>query len=140
MPPKAHSEKEEADFMNSLLSGVDDSFFDAVPSPDPTPKKGRVLGRTASRLSLLQKTPSKSKAPRKDVVMSSLSTRKSSCANAASSAENVEALLEGAENWDWDDMNADFMTPEAKRINNTMVSYTIVHSIWTYRIHCCVIA
>ncbi|KAK7689454.1 hypothetical protein QCA50_007246 [Cerrena zonata] len=121
MPPKTHSEKEETDFMNGLLSGIDDSFFDAVPSPDPTPQKGRVLGRTTSRLSLLQKTPSKSKTPRKNIATSPLSARKSSCANASNNhVENIEALLEGAESWDWDDMNSDFMTPEANRIQNAM--------------------
>jgi DNA replication ATP-dependent helicase Dna2 len=39
MPPAKPSAKEEADFMNDLLSGIDDSFFNARPSPSPSPQK-----------------------------------------------------------------------------------------------------
>ena len=109
--------------MNDLLSGIDDSFFDAVPTPEPTPKKDRVDGGAASRLSLLQKTPSKQKTPKKHLAKSPLSARQSARVNAAN---NMDALLEGAENWDWDDMNADFMTPEANRIQDAMVSLLLM--------------
>ena len=34
-----HSINDEDEFMKGLLSGIDDSFFNAVPSPDPSPKK-----------------------------------------------------------------------------------------------------
>ncbi|CAL1710756.1 unnamed protein product [Somion occarium] len=109
MPPVIHSEQEESDFMNDLLFGVDDSFFNAVPSPDPTPKKGHVLGRTTSRLSLIQRTPTKNRTPRKALVKSPLSTRKNA---SAGNDQGLDLLLEGAESWDWDDMNTDFLTPE----------------------------
>lgn len=33
-----HSETEESAFMADLLAGIDDSFFDAVPSPDQPTK------------------------------------------------------------------------------------------------------
>lgn len=79
--------------MDDLLSGLNDSFFDAVPSPDPSPVKPKT---NAARI--LPITPK----------------RESSL---AMSVEDVDmtALMEGAENWDWDDMEADFLTPKKKQ-------------------------
>lgn len=126
MPPVIHSEQEESDFMNDLLFGVDDSFFNAVPSPDPTPKKGHVLGRTTSRLSLIQRTPTKNRTPRKALVKSPLSTRKNA---SAGNDQGLDLLLEGAESWDWDDMNTDFLTPEHR---DCIQHLNVRRKYWSY--------
>ena len=68
MPPEAH-------FMDDLLSGLDDSFFNAAPSPCPSPHKG----------------------------------------NAVASDLDIIALTDGAENWDWDDMELDLLTPTERK-------------------------
>ena len=77
MPPATHSSSEEDAFMEGLLSGLDDSFFSAVPSPDPSPVKRPIKQSTV------------------DV--------------------DIAALVDGAENWDWDDMESDFLTPKKNR-------------------------
>ncbi|KAI0339345.1 Dna2-domain-containing protein [Trametopsis cervina] len=112
MSPKKHSEMEESAFMADLLAGIDDSFFDAVPSPDRsvrtlrTPVKSSRSSHSVSRSSLIEVkctvgTPTKPK----------LKTGEHE------SVENIQALLEGAEHWDWDDMNSDFMTPQKRKYN-----------------------
>lgn len=45
MAPFQHTEADETAFMADLLSGIDDSFFDAVPSPDQ-PSKSRKRPRS----------------------------------------------------------------------------------------------
>ena len=74
--------------MNGLLSGLNDSFFNAVPSPDPSPVKPYRL------------TPLKRLAPP---------------APSATHDVDMAALVDGAENWDWDDMESDFLTPKKNR-------------------------
>ena len=39
MSPAKPTAQDEVNFMEDLLSGIDASFFDAVPSPDPISKK-----------------------------------------------------------------------------------------------------
>ena len=83
MPP---STEDEATFMASLLADLDDQFWNAVPTPDPSPKKPPPT------------TPPRVKpAP-----------------PLFSAGDNVDltALLEGAEDWDWEDMNSDFLSPK----------------------------
>ncbi|KAF7984152.1 hypothetical protein HWV62_16810 [Athelia sp. TMB] len=98
MPPAKHTSEEEQAFMNDLLSGLDDSFFNAIPSPDPSPVKRR------SPQKRLPMTPKKlrRKSPKKSVT---------------ANIEDIDmsALMEGAEDWNWDDMEADFLTPEKKK-------------------------
>ena len=80
--------------MESLLSGLNDSFFNAVPSPDPSPVKPAP--------SRHRTTPNK---PKSRPVPPSITP------------EDVDmaALVDGAENWDWDDMESDFLTPKKKQ-------------------------
>lgn len=96
MPPATHTVKEEEAFLNDLLSGLNESFFDAVPSPDPSPAKP-----TRTR-NVRNYTPVKPKRETKSPLITK--------------TEDVDmaALMEGAEDWDWDDMEADFLTPKKK--------------------------
>lgn len=98
--------------MADLLAGIDESFFDAVPSPDrpsrtrntiTSPLHSRLLSAKSSPLrnKCLMKTPTKTRAPTNQEHVASPSER-----------AKIASLLEGAENWDWDDMNDDFMTPK----------------------------
>lgn len=98
MPPAKHTSAEEQAFMDDLLTGLDDSFFTAIPSPDPSPVKRRSPSKR------LPVTPKKfqRKSPKKSVL---------------TSVEDVDmrVLMEGAEDWNWDDMEADFLTPEKRK-------------------------
>jgi DNA replication ATP-dependent helicase Dna2 len=73
---------------NDLVQGLDDSFWSAVPSPDPSPvKQKKVLLATPC-------TPTKSRQPKK--ILSSIDDY------------DITTFLEGSENWDLD---ADPFTP-----------------------------
>ncbi|KAF7346336.1 DNA replication helicase [Mycena sanguinolenta] len=88
MPPKMHTAEEEAEFMKNLLAGLDedDSFWNAVPSPNSTPAKPPpALPRTNASIS----TPN--------------------------DTDQTSEYNKGAEDWDWSDMNADFMSPAKNR-------------------------
>ncbi|KAG6911010.1 hypothetical protein DXG01_005425 [Tephrocybe rancida] len=99
MPPITHSAVDEAAFMADLLGNLDDPFWTAVPTPDPSPQKpikNQILTptrhpRATQRGKVLAPSPSK-----------------------IFSAGDVDmtALLEGAEDWDWDDTASDILTPK----------------------------
>ncbi|KAH8109923.1 Dna2-domain-containing protein [Phellopilus nigrolimitatus] len=96
--------QDEASFMEGLLSGIDSSFFDAVPSPDPTPKKPQCT----TTIPRCTGSPSPQKLEG-DV--------------------DLGALLEGAEDWDWDDMNDDlFSSVEDKSVVRNSTSAPTVLS------------
>ncbi|EKM53179.1 uncharacterized protein PHACADRAFT_147492 [Phanerochaete carnosa HHB-10118-sp] len=110
MPPTRPTDAEEADFMHELLAGIDDSIFDAIPSPDQ-PRK-RVPSKTKVQLSPVRcafKTPKKQRHGR---VATPKNTRSPAQSKENGQAEDLAALLEGAEDWDWEDMHADFLTPK----------------------------
>ncbi|KAK0443455.1 AAA domain-containing protein [Armillaria borealis] len=88
MPPAKHTANEEDAFMQDLLSGLDDSFWNASPTPDPSPAKPK---QKTTRLKQEEKRPS---TPPKPVSAQNL---------------NLSELLEGAEDWDFSD---DFLTPK----------------------------
>ncbi|KAJ7459871.1 AAA domain-containing protein [Mycena latifolia] len=103
MPPTIPTAAEEAEFMKNLLSDMDDSFWNAVPTPDPTPVKPPPAESLHSTIPI---TPTK--PPNK---MTAATNHPKSL-----SPGDVEmaALLDGAENWDWSDMNSDFISPVKK--------------------------
>ncbi|KAJ7863097.1 DNA replication factor Dna2-domain-containing protein [Mycena olivaceomarginata] len=100
MPPTA---AQEADFMNDLLAGLDqdDSFWNAVPTPDTTPVKPSpsFAKQSRSRPPITPNKPQNSTAKQKPVTPGDV---------------DMAALLEGAEDWDWSDMNSDFISPVKK--------------------------
>ena len=110
MAPTSRTEAEEAAFMQDLLAGIDDSFFAAVPSPDPPRRRVSNTKIQLSPVRCLFKTPKKQRH-RDGRVTSPLALR-SPPRQKCSESENLALLIEGAEGWDWDDMNSDFMTPK----------------------------
>ncbi len=72
--------------MQDLLSGLDDSFWNASPTPDPSPAKPK---QKTTRIIHEEKRPSTPPKP--------------------TGALNLAELLEGAEDWDFSD---DFLTPK----------------------------
>ena len=81
---------DEAAFMTQLLQGLDDSFWSAVPSPDPSPIKQKN-----PPLATLQCTPTKSRQPAqtKQILSSTVFS---------ADDHDVISFLEGSENWDLD--------------------------------------
>jgi DNA replication ATP-dependent helicase Dna2 len=118
MPPTHHTEAEEAAFMQDLLAGIGDSIFNAVPSPEQPRKRVQSPKLYRSPVNCLLKTPRKeSNSP----VTTPRSTR-SPCRLKKTEAEEVATLLEGSENWDWDDILLDAMTPKKKSPRKVKVS------------------
>lgn len=99
------SAQDEARFMELLLSGIDASIFEGAPSPDPSPSKRRMMGTRSN-----MKSPDKSKSKQ-----TSRSTKEK---ENVTQAEDIAALLEGAETWDWDDL----LTPPRKKIKVCLAS------------------
>lgn len=89
MAPAKHSEDAETSFLNELLADFDRDFS-TTSQPKRSPEKPCVA------------TPTKSKEA--VVVSEQTSTVEDAC--------DVAALLDGAENWDWDDFGSDILTPK----------------------------
>lgn len=98
--PKA---KDEDAFMADLLSGLEDSFFNAVPTPDPIPKKKHPVASGAAAATSTTRLVEQRKTPVTQGNQSSISQ---------ANEENLDQLLEGAEGWDWNDMDDDFLSPK----------------------------
>ena len=102
------SAQDEAQFMELLLSGIDASIFDGAPSPDPTPKK-RKTGTARTNATPVKREnhaqPEKRTAEKENIFRE----------------EDIAALLEGAEDWDWDDI----LTPPRKKPKVCLVSLAL---------------
>lgn len=113
MPHAKPSEQDEASFMNDLLAGIDASFFDAVPSPDPVskkqPKKYFVTPAPPRPTPTLMQNVMTEEEPK--------SKKRRVSGALANEVEDIDALLEGAEGWDWDDMEEDFLSPRKRKKN-----------------------
>lgn len=94
------SATDEEVFMADLLSGANSSFWDAVPSPDPTPKKRKRPTRDLPDIQ--PETNSQASIGTQNIDIDA--GRKPKKYESSCSAEDIAALLEGAEDWDWDDM------------------------------------
>jgi DNA replication ATP-dependent helicase Dna2 len=81
---------DEAAFMSQLLQGLDDSFWSAVPSPDPSPVKQRKPLPPATPC-----TPTKSRQPAqtRQILSSTIFS---------ANDHDITAFLEGSDNWDLD--------------------------------------
>ncbi|CCL99895.1 uncharacterized protein FIBRA_01920 [Fibroporia radiculosa] len=105
MPPVARSEEEEADFMTQLLAESEGSHSSADTvrtsrttqnsQPPRTPPRSRDIFAThTSRILATPQTPARTYSAQ-DV--------------------DVDQLLAGAEDWDWDDMNSDCLSPKKNK-------------------------
>lgn len=134
--------------MADLLSGLDDSFFNAIPTPDPSPQKNTrpasALKSASQPLSVFNgnnqalhadtyfeatyNTPTSLKyTDTKFVGM--VQDRDTSVALACATEVKLEdvdmvSLFDGAESWDWDDMNDDFMSPKKakSKVRSSIIS------------------
>ncbi|KAF7299539.1 DNA replication helicase [Mycena chlorophos] len=82
--------EEEAEFMKNLMLDLDDAFWNATPTPDPTPAKPTPNASSST----LPTTPTKSR----------VAAAKPNGNSVALEDVDMGQLLEGAEDWDWDDM------------------------------------
>lgn len=118
MPPVTHSANEEAAFMADLLVDLDDTFWNAVPTPDPSPKKPAPSWLTTPK-----------RHPRNQPSDSLSCTTSAPSPSKIFSAGDVDmtALLEGAEDWDWDDSNSDVLTPKNSPRKKAQVGPYLYH-------------
>lgn len=91
--------------MDGLLLDLDDSFWNAVPTPDPSPKKS-VPSHLATPKRLNQ-TRNQSSKPLKPIPAAPSPSKVFSAGDV-----DLTALLEGAEDWNWDDLDSDLLTPK----------------------------
>ncbi|KAK7049300.1 DNA replication endonuclease-helicase Dna2 [Paramarasmius palmivorus] len=123
MPPNTHSEAEEIAFMKDLISGMDDSFWNAVPSPDPSPVKKKFPTNTAPR------TPVK---PHKHISVKKNVPSPSKVFSAGSEDIDAATLMEGVD-WDWD-MNFE-ISPKKEKPKKSEMATTSTNLVKTSRIH-----
>ncbi|KAF9261112.1 Dna2-domain-containing protein [Marasmius fiardii PR-910] len=99
MPPNNPSEEEEAAFMKNLLTGLDDSFWNAVPTPDSSPVKQRENKARQD----LPKTPMKTTKHVSKHTCAQF-TPPTSTQRSPLRLDDAEAeeLMKGAVDWDWD--------------------------------------
>ncbi|KAJ7175873.1 DNA replication factor Dna2-domain-containing protein [Mycena filopes] len=84
---------EEAEFLKNLLAELDDPLWNAMPTPDTTPAKPAPTQQPQPRLNAPPITPTKQQAKQQKAITPG---------------------DEGAEDWDWSDMNSDFLSPVKK--------------------------
>lgn len=99
MAAAIHTSAEDA-FMADILNTISDDFFNAVPSPDPSPKKRAI---TKAKPQLIGRRPQKPN----DILTSKFCV--------AEEDVDMAALVHGAQDWDWGDMEADFLSPKKAR-------------------------
>ncbi|OSD07732.1 Dna2-domain-containing protein [Trametes coccinea BRFM310] len=108
MPPVTRSEVEETDFLQSLFSELDNNA-PAAPSCSPTRRRGIApQPRTPRRAE--KRVPSPRKTP---VARGGIESESNAAGRVTRVTQDVdyEALMEGVEDWDWDDMNSDCLSP-----------------------------
>jgi len=91
-PSKPMAAGDEDAFMSQLLQGLDDSFWSAVPSPDPSPIKQK---KPSCIPEATPSTPTKSRQPAqtKQILSSTVFS---------ADDHDITTFLEGSENWDLD--------------------------------------
>ncbi|TFK52072.1 Dna2-domain-containing protein [Heliocybe sulcata] len=113
MPNKKPTAEEEAAFMADLLSGLDDTELTLSSSPVKTEVQETMIPRT----------PTKPKEVAKPVAKMEVKLELEETHAQADLSMNT--LTNGAEDWDWDDMEYDFLTPKkAKPSQQPCPEYT----------------
>jgi hypothetical protein len=98
---------QESAFLDDLLAGVDLDTFTYIPSPDTTPVKSissrptkRPRSRSPAKFSSSLLTPTKKENKSKKLSAKPLDETIGNTEN-----QQLHDLLEGADEWDWDDWN-----------------------------------
>jgi DNA replication ATP-dependent helicase Dna2 len=102
MPPATRTADDEAAFMSNLFEDLDRELS-KNPKEDKSPPK-IASPRTPKSTRETQPKPT------------------SACKNPAQEGDDFSALLDGAEDWNWEDMECDFLTPKKKGTKSTEVS------------------
>ena len=149
MAPVKHSAKDEDAFMANLLAGIDNSILDASPFPNPPTSRNRKLYSTPTKskratpydrkpISSLSRTSSGESQKSSDADDSQAETLISNYDHADTTNQtlvyfDVSGLLDGAEDWDWDDMN-DFLSPNKrspKKVCTHFCIFSFLH--WLFK-------
>ena len=107
MPPVTRTHDEETNFLDDLFSELDSSAAVAKPA---SPTRQRVTApppRTPVHATRTKASPRTTPRENGLHVAATLIEH----ALHAAEHEDLDALMAGVEDWDWDDMNSDFMTP-----------------------------
>jgi len=107
MSPSAKpSQQEEDDFIRILLDGIDETFFDVAPSPPrkPSPKAQVTATNDASFQEEIKQESSDVKLDNSDTY-GGYKAADPVVRSVAVEDVDLEALCEGADEWDWGDMD-----------------------------------
>ncbi|KAI0718426.1 Dna2-domain-containing protein [Cerioporus squamosus] len=105
MPPLAHTEDEESNFLDDLFSELDNAAPVVKHASPPRRRIAHAPPRTPVRVAKTRASP------RRTPQAFALNSNALEVTIHAAKEEDLDALMEGVEDWDWDDMNSDIMTP-----------------------------
>lgn len=109
------SKAEEDAFMASLLADIDDSFWNAQPSPDPSPVKRKSPEKPRRRIS------SPNKATRLPISPTRPPVTPPRAQNSGMAADfDMNTFLDGCDDWDLDNMS-DMLSPQTSKPDQTYV-------------------
>lgn len=129
--PEPPSKKNHADDdLSMLLDGAENWDWADMEADFMTPKKKTASPNKVNHLFSIQVQPDTKQRPPHKRQQSPVTPRRT-CSMPSSTAQkqdanlSISALLEGAETWDWGDMENDFLTPPRKRDKLKVQSYCL---------------
>lgn len=122
MPPVAHTEIEESNFLDDLFSELDNVAPVLKHASPPRRHVALAPPRTPVRAA-------KTRASPRRTLHASGTKRALEVTIHTAEKEDIDALMEGVEDWDWDDMNSDFMTPRKSSPVKPKVSVLSIDSL-----------
>ncbi|KAL1745905.1 DNA replication factor Dna2-domain-containing protein [Schizophyllum fasciatum] len=114
MKVAVHTKEEEDAFMASLLSDIDESFWNAQPSPDPSPVK-RSPAKPRRRVASPEKPRQLPSSP-----LARLPTTPTKPRHATATDFDMGAFLDGCDDWDLDNVS-DMLSPQKPRASAPLV-------------------
>ena len=112
MPPIARTEDEESNFLDDLFLELDCMAPVVKHASPPHSRVAPAPPRTPQRAVKAHASPRKT--------LHGLFVQPKTH---TAQSEDLDALMEGVEDWDWDDMNSDFMTPRKSSPVKPKVSF-----------------